>query len=99
MSRSVKKNPVIKDNGKSKKAQKTHANRIVRRKLKDPEFDIADGKAYKKEFESWNIADYVSRWTKEDAIKLYNEDRLVDRRKFPTLEKWLEYWEKCMIKK
>ena len=71
MSRSYRKNPIIKDNGKSKKEMKSLANRKVRRKLNDPDFNIADGKAYKKEIESWDIADFISRWTKEDAIKEY----------------------------
>jgi len=102
MSRSYKKNPIIKDNGKGKKDMKAIANRAVRRKLNDPEYEIADGKAYKKEFESWNIADYVARWTKEEAIAEYDK-RCVEedgfRKEWPTLESWLNFWEKCMRRK
>ena len=102
MSRSYRKNPIIKDNGKSKKEMKSLANRKVRRKLNDPDFDIADGKAYKKEFESWDIADFISRWTKEDAIKEYESKSKKYRwfkEEWPTLEDYLNYWEKTMHRK
>lgn len=99
MSRSYRKHPVVKDNGKSKKQDKTLANRIVRRKLKDPEYDLADGKSYKKEYESWNIADYITRWTKEEAIKEYDENFYIDKERFPTLDSWINFWEKCMYRK
>ena len=102
MSRSYRKNPIIKDNGKSKKEMKSLANRKVRRKLNDPDFNIADGKAYKKEFESWDIADFISRWTKEDAIKEYESKSKKYRwfkEEWPTLEDYLNYWEKTMHRK
>lgn len=99
MSRSYKKNPITKDNGKSKKTAKTFAVRKTRRKLKDLDYDIADGKAYRKEFESWAIADYVTRWTKEKAIQEYETNQYIDKKRFPTLQSWINYWEKCMHRK
>ena len=60
MGKSYKKTPIIKENGGSKKQMKTIANKAVRSKLKDPDFEIANGSAYKKEYESYDIADYVS---------------------------------------
>lgn len=102
MSKSYRKNPIVKDNGKSKKEMKSLANRKVRRKLNDPDFNIADGKAYKKEFESWDIADFISRWTKEDAIKEYESKSKKYRwfkEEWPTLEDYLNYWEKTMHRK
>ena len=102
MSKSYRKNPIVKDNGKSKKEMKSLANRKVRRKLNDPDFNIADGKAYKKEFESWAIADFISRWTKEDAIKEYESKSKKYRwfkEEWPTLEEYLNYWEKTMHRK
>lgn len=102
MSRSYRKNPIVKDNGKSKKEMKSLANRKVRRKLNDPDFNIADGKAYKKEFESWDIADFISRWTKEDAIKEYESKSKKYRwfkEEWPTLDDYLNYWEKTMHRK
>lgn len=99
MSRSYRKHPIVKDGGRSKKEDRTLANRIVRRKLNNLDYEIADGKAYKKEFESWNIADYISMWTKEEAIKEYERDEYIDKKRFPTLESWLNFWEKCMHRK
>lgn len=102
MSRSYRKNPIVKDNGKSKKEMKSLANRKVRRKLNDPDFNIADGKAYKKEFESWDIADFISRWTKEDAIKEYESKSKKYRwfkEEWPTLDDYLNYWEKTIHRK
>ena len=102
MGKSYRKNPIVKDNGKSKKEMKSLANRKVRRKLNDPDFNIADGKAYKKEFESWDIADFISRWTKEDAIKEYESKSKKYRwfkEEWPTLEDYLNYWEKTMHRK
>ena len=99
MSRSYKKHPINKDGGKSKKEIRSLANRKVRRKLSDPNFGIANGKAYKKEFESWDIADCISRWTKEEAIAEYEEGKFIDKERFPTLESWINFWEKCMIRK
>lgn len=99
MGKSVKKIPIIKDNGSSKKKSKRLANKAVRSKLKNLDYEIADGKAYKKEFESYNIADYVSYWTKDDAINYYYNSSWIDREKYPTLDSWLVYWEKTMLKK
>ena len=83
MSRSYKKTPIIKDNGKSKKRAKTFAIRKTRRKLKNLDYEIADGKSYKKEFESWIIADHVCYWTEEQARTYYeskcNEKWFIER--------------------
>lgn len=54
MSRSYKKTPIVKD-GHSGRFGKTFANRKVRR-CKEP---IANGKAYRKVFNPWDIHDYV----------------------------------------
>ena len=48
MSRSRKKNPIRKENGKSRKHNKQIANRIARSKIKNPNFDLNNGNAYKK---------------------------------------------------
>ena len=55
MSRSYKKNLVIKDCNRFAKNQ---ANRFIRRTAGD----IPDGKAYRKFYESWNISDFWSRY-------------------------------------
>lgn len=61
MSRSFKKNPIIKD---SNKWAKKYANKVVRRTR-----NVPDGKNYKKAFESWDISDWRLRYTlKECAL-------------------------------
>lgn len=72
MGKSYKKTPIIKDNGKSKKKEKRIANHTVRSKLKNNiDFELADGKSYKKVFDTWDIADYKSRWTEREARVYY----------------------------
>ena len=102
MSRSYKKNPVAKDSG-DKKSMKQIANRTVRRRVKNDE-DMPARLQYKKMTESWDITDFKTRMTREEAIQWYNET--VDRnpttrfmKKFPTLKAWLKYWEKCYVRK
>lgn len=66
MSRSYKKHPVCKGNVKGMKEM---ANRSVRRK----NMEIPSGNAYKKYFDSWDIADYVSVFSFEEYKKRYEE--------------------------
>jgi len=61
MSRSFRKNPIIKD---SSKWAKQHANKVVRRTQ-----DVSGGKNYKKVFESWDICDWRIRYTLEECTK------------------------------
>ncbi|MBO7079427.1 MAG: hypothetical protein J6W64_06420 [Bacilli bacterium] len=108
MSRSYRKTPIIKDNGRSKKSMKRIANSRVRTLVKNGE-DIGNGGYYKKYFESWEIADFVNRWSKEDAIKHYEEMTRDGGKKclwyddfikeYPTLESYLNLWEKYMRRK
>lgn len=105
MSRSYRKTPIVKDNGKSKKTIKSLANRKVRRKLNNPEFEMANGKAYRKEFESWDIADSIIYWTEEQAKQEY-EKKILEvgnnswfKKEWPTLESFLIFWKKCMKNK
>ena len=61
MARSYKKHPVVKDNSGGMKAV---ANRKVRRILKQNlNLDVADGNAYRKLFNSWDISDWCFRET------------------------------------
>ena len=94
MSRSYKKTPIVKDRNKGQKAV---ANRTVRRKLKDPDYGMADGKSYKKEYESWNISDYYFMMTEDEAKeewkKSYEESEWF-REKYPTLKVFMRWWRK-----
>lgn len=77
MSRSYKKSPVYTD-GKagSTSISKRYANKAVR----NYNGEIPNGKFYKHLFCSYDIHDYISRWTWEEAKQDYNtRDYLKDR--------------------
>ena len=97
MSRSFKKTPISKDNEKSSARNKALANRAFRRRNKST---LYQRKTYKKCYDSWEIHDYVSLYTKEQAIEDYfRHQRRYIRIGYPTLESWLNYWEKCYRRK
>lgn len=64
LSRSRKKNPHYTqgEGGKYRKTAKRYANKAVRNAD-----DIASGKAYRKEFNSWDIVDFKFRSDEEKA--------------------------------
>ena len=101
MSRSYKKQPVVNDHKrKSTKQNKQIANRIVRRRNKNL-MSISSRAYYKRMTETWDITDYAWRWTKEQAIHEYTNNSLNKYiyKEYPTLEAWLDYWEKCCKRK
>lgn len=69
MSHSYKKNPILKDNKRSSARNKQIANHQVRY------FKgfIPNGKSYKKISNSYDIHDYVSRWTWKDNQKCFKK--------------------------
>ena len=67
MSKSYKKTPYYTDHTRGTKYWKRLANKRVRRYNKD----LANGTAYKKVSCSYDIHDYVSYWSKEEAILNY----------------------------
>ena len=78
MSRSYKKVPITKDGNRKKKWIKQLANRKNRRKLKqdllrqmDESVNPREKKSYRKNFESWDIVDYVCYWPLEQVIAAY----------------------------
>ena len=70
MSRSYKKNPIYTDGKNGQVISKRFANKKVR-KYKNK---IAKGKSYKKLFCSYEIHDYISRMTWEEAKREYEQD-------------------------
>ena len=101
MSRSYKKTPIVNDHKrKGTKARKQSANRKLRRMNKN--LDGAPSRSYhRKANESWDISDYAWYWTKEEARQRYldggyNSYIYIH---YPTLEDWLDYWEKCARRK
>lgn len=95
MSRSYKKHPFSTDgNPKTLVKSKRHANKVVRRYNKD----ISNGKFYKRLFCSYDIHDYISRWSWAEAKRFYEElDEHDYRKKLYTSEKefykcWRKYY-------
>ena len=98
MSRSYKKAPICKDNGIGKNAKRL-ANKVVRR-AKIENLKTGKSNSYRKQSNSYNIHDYVSYWSREEAIKNYEEDKCGRwQSMFPTLEEFLNYWAKCCQRK
>lgn len=91
MSRSYKKNPVYTDGRNGQKKAKRRANHIVRQ-ANIEELPLK-GNAYKKMSESWEIHDYISRWTWEEALDWYNKhpDQYSE---YPTEKEFYRYWYK-----
>ena len=100
MSRSYKKNPYVTDHSQGTKSMKRIANRIVRRRLKNDE-DMPVRLKPKKMTESWDICDYKWRTTREEAIQWYlcECQNTYIQKYYPTLESYLNYWEKCHRRK
>lgn len=103
MSRSYKKHPFLTDNGEGRAFAKREANKEFRRKIASDEEMPARPK-YKKYSCSYDICDYKWRMTREEAIEWYthyaeHEASAYFKKKYPTLESWLKYWEKCHKRK
>lgn len=65
---------------------KRMGNRLVRRTTMK-----LHGGEYKKVYKEFNCK---GMWRKEDAIRNY-----VPSKRFPTLESWLQYYDKCCVRK
>ena len=100
MSRSYKKNPVVSDYSKN---TTKYNNRLANKRFRKNialEKDTLRKPKYKHYSQSYNIFDYKIRMSKEEAVIWYNEGAAPDIKKYyPTLESWLNYWEKCYRRK
>ena len=105
MSRSYKKNPYVTDGyGGDRKTSKRLANHRIRRIVRSMDEDMPARLQHKKMTCSWDICDYRWRMTREDAIHWYenemeNEASEYFKKRYPTLEAWLKYWDKCYRRK
>ena len=92
MSRSYKKHPYITDGSPgTTKEKKRYANKKVRNAD-----DIPNGKAYRKFYESYDIHDWIMRWTWEEAKANWeDEDNFSLKERYPTIERFYRYWLKC----
>lgn len=79
MSRSYKKFPQFRDNlwGRSLKEGKRYNNRKIRRKIKNVDIDVGNGKDYKRfGVDSWDLWEYKSYETERDAINEWKQDQI-----------------------
>lgn len=92
MSRSFKKNPIYTDGRNGQIIAKRFANKKVRRnKDKIPQ----KGKFYKKLYCSYDIHDWVSWWSWEEAKREYETNPWPHWiNKYPTLKDFYNYWSK-----
>ena len=102
MSRSYKKNPVVKDYNKGKKRL---ANKKVKVMLKQNPDAIGQNGNYKKAYEQWEISDWAFRMTEQEWKEMYYEylnspihwkRHLAEE---TTLEQWMAEWKKTYKRK
>ena len=98
MSRSYKKHPYCTDGSpKTTKERKQLANKRVRRCKKDMD---KKGKKYKQLYESYDIHDYINRWTWEKAKEEYENDIYSYwKERYPTLKEFYRFWSKYYKRK
>jgi hypothetical protein len=98
MSRSRKHIPIVKDNSRGSKSAKKRANRKVRRtKMEDLPLK---GSGYKKLFCQYDIHDWISYWSWQEALNYWQTTKNEwIKKKYPTKEKFYIHWYKEMIAK
>lgn len=104
MSRSYRKNPIIKD-GRFNRDKGKHGKKFANRKVRHSK-DVLQYSDYKKLYCSWEINDYCFRMSKEELIvdfDSYSEDVPVWKRcwvsDFKSLEDALNWWRKTYLRK
>lgn len=95
MSRSYKKRPFCTDgHRKSTQKSKKCANKVVKHYKKG----LPNGSAYKKLFCSYDIHDYINRWSWKEARQEYlNNDFWQEE--YPTLKQFYQFWKKYYKRK
>ena len=98
MSRCYKKNPIITD-GRTPTVKRM--KRIANKKVRHTK-NLPNGKSYKKVFETYDIHDYISRWTWEEAKLAYfhfDPNGINWQEDYPTLKDFYKYWRKYYFSK
>ena len=97
MSRSHKKNPILTD-GRKRKGQ-VEIKRIANKRVRNYDKELPNGKAYRKLFPSWDIHDWISRYTVKDAEELYKDSTYLQK-KYPTFKEYYDkYYKKYYYRK
>lgn len=109
MSRSYKKFPLFRDVlwGKSMKKGRQCSNRKIRRKLKNSNIDVGNGRDYKRfGLDKWDLYEYKHHQTLDDVIAEYESRQkgLVNgrhsyRKCEPTLEEEINWWKSSYVRK
>lgn len=109
MSRSYKHFPLFRDNlwGKSMKAGKQVSNRKIRRKLKNINLDVGNGRDYLRYgLDRWDLYEYKHHQTLNDVIIEYESRQkgLVNgrhsyRKCESTLEEEINWWKSSYLRK
>lgn len=95
MSRSYKKNPIYTDRPDGAKYWKRLANKKVRRKNNH----FLKGNKYKRIFNSWEIHDYISRWSKYQALNDFKRYEYL-KEEYKNEEDFLnKHWKKYQYRK
>lgn len=90
MSRSYKHSPVCSDGSSpGTKKSKRFANKAVRNTN-----NIPCGGSFKKVFSSWEIHDYISRWSWAEAKENWEKNERNYQDRFPTLAEFYKFWRK-----
>ena len=97
MSRSYKKHPWYTDGRNGQKKAKQFANKVVRKYNSE----IKNGNYYKKLFCSYNIHDYISRWTWKQAKDCYKQSLnfFYYKKHYKNLKEFYNYWSKYYKRK
>ena len=88
MSRSYKKTPIQKDNVGGRK----HAKRTANKKVRQYKGEIADGKAYRKLYCSWDIYDWISYSSYEDYREQYEDEQWREMRNWKSEKDCFRDW-------
>jgi len=97
MSRSYKKHPYYTD---GKEGSTTITKRFANKTVRKYKHKLAKGKAYKRLFCSYDIHDYISRWSWEEAKKEYESDPYKYlKEEYPSLREFYKFWSKYYKRK
>lgn len=90
MGKSYKRFPIV--------VQERDDHRYLNRQLRhDKLAEIPKGNSYRRHRPHYR---WAYEWTKEQAIQRYEDERSwIDRKRFPSLESYLQYWKSCTLRK
>lgn len=88
MSRSFKKEPVVKDDNDKR------MKRLANKRVRQSNTGLSKGNKHKHLSQSYDIADYNKRWTFKDAVYQYQNDESF-RSQFESYDDFVNYYNRC----